>query len=389
MKQLLIILLMSSFVFAASYNSYKKALKKGDFDKAISIYSEAINGETTIKYQEYLYKHIIKLMRKDIEKAEKLIMLYLDLEYENHIGLFLHSQIHLLKGDYKNTLEVLYKLKNYYLQNDLSTKVNKAFDTTISSYLEQLYLKNEQETLKQLIDYFISYDDIESIKKTQYTLVKLQENHMSKQQYTEALNILYWLQNTSIEEDFTTQVHKKINFNITKIIALYVKEKDTKNLEALLELALTNADITNQPEIEEALTKLNEKNNLSKIYNKTIPLTKRGEHFILDIIVNGQNVSLMIDTGASYSSLNKDILNNMEYTIIQENLILHTFNGTVKEKLISVNEVTIDDITLRNFTFATAKLNFSDVDGVIGMNFFKKFDFKIDQEQNLLYLSGR
>jgi clan AA aspartic protease (TIGR02281 family) len=212
---------------------------------------------------------------------------------------------------------------------------------------------------------------------------------MSNEKYNDGFNILYWLKNTSIEEDFSLQVDKKINFNMTQVIDKYLKKKDIKNLKLLLELALNNADITNQPLIEEALTKINEKNKLSKIYNKAIPLTKRGEHFILDVLVNGQSLSLMIDTGATYSSLNQNLLSNLNYEIIKKDLLLYTFNGTIKENLIAVNKLQVDDITLNNFNFVTSKLNNPNDDGVIGMNFFKKFDFKIDQEENLLYLSGR
>jgi hypothetical protein len=318
MKTIFLFFIFTTLLFGASYSSYKKALKKADYEKAIAIYSEAINGEETIKFQEYLYKQIIKLIKKDIEKAEKLTTLFLDLEYENHIALFLYSQIHLVKDDYKNALEVLYKLKSYYLQNDLSNKVDKSFSNTVTLYLDKLYTKKDLETLKQLIDYFTSYDDIDSIKKTQYSLVKLQDDFMKIDKYNEALNILYWLRNTSIEEDFSIQVNKKINFNITKIIDTYSKQKDTKKLEDLLELALNNSDISNQPLIEDALTKLNEKNNLSKLYNKAIPLDKRGDHFILNLSVNGQAISLMIDTGATYSSLNQNILDSLEYTIVKK-----------------------------------------------------------------------
>lgn len=164
-KLLILFLLFNSYLFSANYSSFKSALKKEKYDKAMSIYSEKINGEQTIKYQEYIYKHIIKLMKKDIQKAEYLLKLYLDVEYENHIGLFLYSQIHLMNENYNDAIEVLYKLKGYYLEDNLAKKVDSVFDKAITNYLEKLYTNNNLNSLKQLIDFFTAYDDIASIKK--------------------------------------------------------------------------------------------------------------------------------------------------------------------------------------------------------------------------------
>lgn len=389
MKYISLLFIFCSIIYGANYKAFQNALQKGQYDKGISIYSEAINGEETIKFQNYLYKYIIKLMKKDLESAQNLISLYLDIEYENHVGLFLYSQIYLLKGDYKNSLELLYKLKSYHLQNNLSSKVDKTFETTRKSYLEELYSVNNLDELKELIDYFTSYDDIDSIKKTQFTLVKLQENLMELAKYNEALNILYWLKNTSIEEDFTTQVNKKINYSFKKIVKALFEQKDTKQLENLLELTLLNNDTINNPLIEENLNKLKEKSNLAQIYKKAIPLTKRGSHFLMNVNINGQNLNLMIDTGATYTSLNKNITDILDYTVVKDEIFLYTANGSIKEKLIEVDQLQVEDISLKKFQLVTSQIDSPNDDGVIGMNFFKKFDFKIDQEENILYLSGK
>jgi len=57
--------------------------------------------------------------------------------------------------------------------------------------------------------------------------------------------------------------------------------------------------------------------------------------------------------------------------------------------LSQVQSFQIGDIELEAFKIATGDFKRSYAEGLLGMDFFKQFDFKIDQNRSMLYLAPK
>ena len=141
--------------------------------------------------------------------------------------------------------------------------------------------------------------------------------------------------------------------------------------------------------LEQLLRDKNELKRLSKIYNKKIKLKKYGKNFIVQAILNGSiKVNLLIDTGASISSINNSVLQKLQYKVLNNNIILNTAAGDIDAKLIQINTLTLDDIAIFDFELTVSSIELSKMfDGLLGMNFLNKFKFYIDQKNAILYLN--
>jgi len=133
--------------------------------------------------------------------------------------------------------------------------------------------------------------------------------------------------------------------------------------------------------IKEEMDKNNE-------YTHEIPLTKLGEHFLIDVTINSQPITLLLDTGATLTMIDEAKLDS-SLKIINENIVLSTAGGKINAKLQEAESFSLGDIELQNFQIVSSYFKQNGADGLLGMNFFKKFKFKIDQEEAILYLSEK
>ena len=127
---------------------------------------------------------------------------------------------------------------------------------------------------------------------------------------------------------------------------------------------------------------------------QSIPLSRQGEHFIVQALMNDTfNVSLMLDTGASISLLSEsafDELSQYSDVIYIKDLNLNTAGGIVTANIYQVAEVSKQGYVVNDFLFAVSHSYANDYnDGLLGMNFLKAFDFHIDQNNGLLILKNK
>jgi len=133
--------------------------------------------------------------------------------------------------------------------------------------------------------------------------------------------------------------------------------------------------------IKEEMDKNNE-------YTHEIPLKKLGEHFLIEVTINSQALTLLLDTGATLTMIDDAKLDSSLH-IIKENIVLSTAGGKINAKLQEAESFSLGDIELQNFQIVSSRFKQNGADGLLGMNFFKKFKFKIDQEEAILYLSEK
>ena len=138
---------------------------------------------------------------------------------------------------------------------------------------------------------------------------------------------------------------------------------------------------------KELLKQIEKKVEEVKEYTYTIPLKKSGEHFTVDVLVNNTPLTLLLDTGATLTMINEEKLSYLP--IVKENIALQTAGGEIDAQLKEAERLSIGELELQGFQLISFPFQQKNADGLLGMNFFKKFKFKIDQENKILYLSQK
>ena len=122
-----------------------------------------------------------------------------------------------------------------------------------------------------------------------------------------------------------------------------------------------------------------------------IPLHRRGNHFVVDARpASGRNVRLLIDTGASVTILTPDVIEQkgIRYQDTGSSRVFSTANGPVRTPLYRLDSLTVGDWKVNQLEIGVLDLGAgTDVDGLLGMNFLRHFQFYIDQNEAMLLLS--
>jgi clan AA aspartic protease (TIGR02281 family) len=123
-----------------------------------------------------------------------------------------------------------------------------------------------------------------------------------------------------------------------------------------------------------------------------IPLHRSGNHFIVDARpADGRRIRLLIDTGASMTILTHGVLDQsgIRYQDTGGTRIFTTANGPVRAPVYRLDSLSVGDWYVDHLEVGVLDLGSSPgVDGLLGMNFLKHFQFFIDQNEALLRLSA-
>jgi predicted aspartyl protease len=284
------------------------------------------------------------------------------------------------------------------------------YRSALEGFFHDKSIKNPKETILQLIEYL----DIEAENKT--TQLQLVETYKSIKEYDKAIHLLIKF----IDKSHSVIEQEKLNKEIIKTSQIYIDELNkTEKFEQLIAfleehieqglntpfytftLAKHYVETNEYPlaikflkEIEfdeeygekakTLLEKIKSKKILDKEYAYKFKLIKRNEHFLINVSINNIPLQLILDTGASYSLIDEDKITSL--TLIEESITLQTPAGEITSKLQEAEIFKIEGLELENFKLVTTTFKQKPADGLLGMNFFKRFKFKIDQEKGLLYL---
>ena len=127
----------------------------------------------------------------------------------------------------------------------------------------------------------------------------------------------------------------------------------------------------------------------SEVSVVTVPMHKMGEHFVVSVMINNAyTLDLMIDTGATMSVLKTSFVEeNMGDDFYNaEPLLMSTANGKVEGQQLQVDSFLLGGHELRDITVGAVPLPDFKYDGLLGMNILNRFEFYIDQEQQVLIL---
>ena len=222
-----------------------------------------------------------KIQKITVKKKEKIDHFYTLLNR----GLFSDAMALYLEASEKKL--TLYKLKLFeYFQKKSKTDTPLAI-TQMHEFIE---LEPEHEEVAKLL--------IESLN--------------SSKNYHELV--------TFLEEQITRSSSPA--FYTYKLAVYYVNEvrNYVKAIELLKEIEF-NENFGEKAKV--LLEQIKKKREESKEYTYSIPLKKSGEHFTVDVSINDTPLTLLLDTGATLTTINEEKL-PPSLTILKENITLQT-----------------------------------------------------------------
>ncbi|SFV59029.1 hypothetical protein MNB_SV-12-1271 [hydrothermal vent metagenome] len=314
-------------------SSFQTLLNQNNFSDAMAFYIDADEEkleEYKLILKAYFYDRIDKFPKKTIEQ----ILEYMEIEPQaEDIPLYL-AKYYSKKGEFEKAIKLLFELQETHQEGN-SKSITQDLNSTIETYIEQLTKTKEFSTLISFLEDIIS----KNLKSEKYS-IRLAELYYELDNYEKVQELLEDIDNDS---PYSAKAQSILQ-NIER------KEKE------LLQ------------------------------YTHQIPLTKIDAHYSINLTINQIPVTLLLDTGASYTFLDNEKIPSL---VIEKEILLNSAGGEIVANLCKAETLMVDDIELKNFTVTTAPFKDRKADGLLGMNFFEQFNFKIDQNKNLLYLAKK
>ena len=299
----------------------------------------------------------------------------------------------------KETPKGFYDLLALYL--DAQEETEKLYLQKIEHYVEALTQTNPSKALEYLSVLLEEAPQSKALKL-------LIETHIAQKNFTDAIFYLKQEKEAYLSDKRDLEIVIQIN-HLAKIYINTKKAPSSKRIAFLEEMidfdssepfytfSLAKELYLNNPTLAiELFESIEDDNNYSKRirnylhpnqkYDYAIGLTKYGKHYIANIYLDNVLCRLMLDTGASYILLDRD---KGSFLPPIENIKLHTASNTIDGQVAVVKKLQIEEVLLFNIKVTLAPFKREKIDGLLGMNFFEKFDFHIDQQKNILYLNPK
>jgi len=123
-----------------------------------------------------------------------------------------------------------------------------------------------------------------------------------------------------------------------------------------------------------------------------VPLRRHGNNLLTQVLFNNRAQGrLLLDTGASLTVITPALLQDLglDYNHPQRKGWFNTANGVVEAPIFLIDRVSIGSQTVDQLEVAVMALDNQHINGLLGMNFLQHFQFSIDHQNNVLYLSPR
>ena len=123
---------------------------------------------------------------------------------------------------------------------------------------------------------------------------------------------------------------------------------------------------------------------------RPVPITQFGDQYVVEAKLSSNPVALLIDTGASVTAVSKQYFDNLSNRYKTEYLgrfSIGTAAGSIMASMYQFQELTINHVTVQNLAVVILHMqSIANADGLLGMNFLREFDFKIDQRQSVMFI---
>ena len=315
-------------------SAFSLLLKKSLFDEAIASYLDAEEIMLT-EYKREMMGYFKALSKDKPLKCITQMLAFAEIEPEDTGIKWLLLATYTKTKQYLKAIETLSLLQNIVTEEEL-IKIKK-----LSSEINQLYIAE----LEQSKDYTVLIEFLEQ---------QIDDNY-GEYYYVWKLALLYY--------------------------DLHQYDESKRHLQELFYNSIYSK------KAEDLLAKINKEQEILQAYMYKIPLKREGVHFSILVTINElYTLRLLLDTGATYTLIDSNKVS--EVIIIKEDIMLKTAGGVIAARL-ATTSFKLDDILLQDFKITLVPFEHQGTDGLLGMNFFKRFKFMIDQEEAILYLSPR
>lgn len=310
------------------------ALKKEEFNDAMSYYEEADEEKHPV-YQSALLTYFSKKQNSNPLQAIEQMQEFLEIEPDSEAIVFK------LAGLFE-------KLNQYELALNLMVEFS----------------------------YATSYDNIRTLHRK---IKNLSNNYITKLETSDSI------------QDLITFLKNRINIGVLmefysfELAKAYLEiKKYTESMEVLTPLTLNDEYKERSLEL---LAFIQTQIDTQGEYQIEIPLIRDGVHFLVHAYVQNTPVLLLLDTGASTTSIDHNLVSHLP--VLRKNVLFHTAGGEIYSSTYSAESFSVGSITLENFKVSANLYPDKDFHGLLGMNFLSRFKFKIDQKNAILFLGKK
>jgi clan AA aspartic protease (TIGR02281 family) len=260
---------------------------------------------------------------------------FIELEPENKLFVFQLTKLFEKKGKYNLALNLLVDL-SYLISFNEKQSIHTKMKSISKSYIGKL---SEAENFKDLIDFLMTRVSIGIL--SEFYAYELAKVYLKLKKYYESIELLQTLK--------YNELYKERAVALLNYVQLKLEEQEE--------------------------------------YPIQIPLIRYGLHFLVKAKVDNIEVTLMLDTGASTTTVN---INKVQHlAIIRENVLFNRAAGKIYENIHEAKEFKVGSTTLTDFKVSASHFMGAFKDGLLGMNFLGNFKFKIDQQEAILYLGKK
>ncbi len=294
----------------------------------------------------------------------------------------------------------------HILPQDLSRLNHWTSFTSFNNALEQLTLsESSRQHLLAKAHIFYTSDFIaalESLFSAQQSAINEERLDMFQAEIDVLIDYVrqqYFSENHLIPIDTFTAVMNLANEkqpNNVEVITALVRHHLLVGEYAVAEnlIGRVPPDVDNLVTIAQLNKRLSQTMAVNQSSESGIPLQKMGNHFIVQVTFNQEHsLNLMLDTGASRTVLSPNaiqVLRHMTEGVTDLKISGHaeTANGFAFTKLYQMQQLSVADFQIDNALVLVMKLSDNpNFDGLLGMDFLSRFEFRIDYQQNRLHLS--
>ncbi|MEH6635866.1 MAG: retropepsin-like aspartic protease [Halioglobus sp.] len=242
-------------------------------------------------------------------------------------------------------------------------------------------------TLQIAATYALQGGQQEEVRSAVQRLVKFTDEALSRQQS--------WIELLGFYEFLATIDLGTPTFQLRQAQLYQLVDEPQRSHELLVELRNNDNGLSSQwtAALDQQLAKSAIEPSADQLPSHAIPVTRHRDHFLVASSVNrGDQLNLIIDTGASITTLTRDSFSRVVHSGFEYrgSRLFNTANGLTQGEVyrvtsISVGETRIDDLDIAVLDYESSE----GVDGLLGMNVLRNFRFEIDQDKELLYLRPR
>jgi clan AA aspartic protease (TIGR02281 family) len=321
-------------------------LQRREFAEAVQLYlSLQARGDAALTGQirETILQHADDLgIEGHYRDAAQLLALYLRSEYRDIEALDLQSSLYYVQKDYAGAIGALYDARAVAWRPEDLGRIQTRIRTLVAEYAARLAERDDRQALLEL------YQRI-----------------------------------TQLEPDYAPYF-----INLARAqIALENYEGARQSLNLVI------YDPRVSDEAAQLLDRLDSTGYPPQAETTTIPLTPAGDQFLVSALVNETTtVTLLIDTGASLTIIKPSTLDaaGLRYGATDRLNWFNTVNGTLQAPVLRLGALSLGGQRIVGLEVGGIEMSvMPGVDGLLGMNFLKHFQFFIDQSEHILRLSPK